>query len=339
MPDAPRQTSKSTADDSGPAFGPPERGRTTPHNLPLELSSLVGRSLEVRDVGRLIADNRLLTLVGPGGSGKTRLALAVASGIAHDFQDGTWLVELVPLSDPDLVPQAVASVLGVRGTPGAALVDSLRVRLASEETLLILDNCEHLVGACADLAEALLGSCPDLRVLATSREALGVSGETLYPVPPLSLPDLRHLQDAEGLARYEAAELFVERSRAVRPGFEITEQNASAVAQICYRLDGMPLAIELAAARARILLAEQISERLEGSFALLRSGGRTAMPHHKTLRATMDWSHDLLSEEERALFGRLSVFAGGVDTGGRGDRLRGRRHRRGRGNGPACLVG
>ena len=311
MPDGPRQTSKSTADDSGPAFGPPERGRTTPHNLPLELSSLVGRSLEVRDVGRLIADNRLLTLVGPGGSGKTRLALAIASGIAHDFQDGTWLVELAPLSDPDLVPQAVASVLGVRGTPGAALVDSLRVRLASEETLLILDNCEHLVGACADLTGALLGSCPDLRVLATSREALGVSGETLYPVPPLSLPDLRHLQDAEGLARYEAAELFVERSRAVRPGFEITEQNASAVAQICCRLDGMPLAIELAAARARILSAEQISERLEGSFALLRSGGRTTMPHHKTLRATMDWSHDLLSEEERALFGRLSVFAGG----------------------------
>jgi len=190
-------------------------------------------------------------------------------------------------------------------------VDSLRVRLASEETLLILDNCEHLVGACADLTGALLGSCPDLRVLATSREALGVPGETLYPVPPLSLPDPRHLQDAEGLARYEAAELFVERSRAVRPGFEITEQNASAVAQICCRLDGMPLAIELAAARARILSAEQISERLEGSFALLRSGGRTAMPHHKTLRATMDWSHDLLSEEERAPFGRLSVFAGG----------------------------
>jgi predicted ATPase/DNA-binding NarL/FixJ family response regulator len=311
MPDAPRQISKSTAGGSGPAFGPPERGRTTPHNLPLELSSLVGRSLEVPEVGRLVADNRLLTLVGPGGSGKTRLALAIASGIAHDFQDGTWLVELAPLSDPDLVPQAVASVLGVRGTPGAALVDSLRVRLASEETLLILDNCEHLVGACADLARALLGSCPDLRILATSREALGVPGEMLYPVPPLSLPDPRHLQDAEGLARYEAAELFVERARAVRPGFGITKQNAPAVAQICYRLDGMPLAIELAAARARILSAEQISERLEGSFALLRSGRRTAMPHHKTLRATMDWSHDLLSEQEKSLFGRVSVFAGG----------------------------
>jgi predicted ATPase/DNA-binding CsgD family transcriptional regulator len=312
MTDMPQPTSKGTAHDPGPTFGSAGKPERTPlGNLPLELSSLVGRSREVSEVGRLLADSRLLTLIGPGGSGKTRLALAVAKDVAHDFEDGAWLVELAPLSDPDLVPQAVASVLGVRETPGAALVDSLRVRLASGDTLLVLDNCEHLVGACADLAGKLLGSCPRLRVLATSREALGVLGESLYPVPPLALPDPRHLRSARDLDRYEAAGLFVERARAVRPGFGITERNAAAVARICFRLDGMPLAIELAAARARILSVEQISERLEGSFALLSGGGRTAMPHHKTLRATMDWSHDLLSEEERVLFGRLSLFAGG----------------------------
>jgi predicted ATPase len=181
----------------------------------------------------------------------------------------------------------------VREAPGTALLDSL---------------VAHLVGACANVAGALLGSCPNLRVLATSREALGVPGEWLYPVPPLSLPDPRRPSETEGLASYEAAKLFLDRARAVRPDFALTEVNAAAVAQICYRLDGMPLAIELAAARARMLSAEQISSRLEGSFALLSGGDRAAVPHHRTLRATMDWSYGLLTGEERVLLRRLSVF-------------------------------
>lgn len=282
-----------------------------PNNLPLELTGLVGRKREISEVEGLLAEHRLLTLTGPGGSGKTRLALAVASALVDEYEDGVWLVELASLSDPDLVPQAVASALGVREEAGTTLLDSLRAHLKARETLLVLDNCEHLVGACADLAEALLRSCPELRILVTSREALGVAGEALFVVPPLSLPDPRHLQGVGGLTRYEAARLFVERARAARPDFEITERNAMAVAQVCYRLDGMPLAIELAAARVRVLSVEQIASRLDDRFALLTGGRRTASAHQVTLRATMDWSFELLQEEERVLLRRLSVFAGG----------------------------
>jgi non-specific serine/threonine protein kinase len=282
------------------------------NNLPLQLSSFVGREREVAEVASLLSEHRLLTLTGPGGSGKTRLALAVASGLVERYEDGMWLVELAPLSDSDLVPQAVASVLGVREAPGTTFVDSLRAHLESRETLLILDNCEHLVEASASLAGALLPFCPNLKVLATSREALRTSGETLFVVPPLSLPDPRRPPAPDGLPSYEAARLFAERARAVRPDFEITGGNAMAVAQICYRLDGMPLAIELAAARVRVLSVEQISSRLEDSFALLAgSGKRTAPARQGTLRATMDWSYELLPEEERLLLRRVSVFAGG----------------------------
>jgi predicted ATPase/DNA-binding CsgD family transcriptional regulator len=282
------------------------------NNLPFQLTSLIGREKEISEVGRLLVERtRLLTLTGPGGSGKTRLALAVAADLVGRFDDGVWLIELAPLSDQDLVPQAIASVLGVRETPGTALADSLCAYLTARDTLLILDNCEHLIEACADLAGTLLRSCSDLRILATSREALGVPGEALFAVPPLSLPDPRRLPAVEVLPRYEAAGLFVERARAVRPGFALTEGNAMPVAQVCHRLDGIPLAIELAAARVKVLSVEQISSRLEDSFALLTGGGRPSLIHHGTLRATMEWSHDLLSWEERVLFRRLSVFAGG----------------------------
>jgi predicted ATPase/DNA-binding CsgD family transcriptional regulator len=281
------------------------------NNLPFQLTSLVGREREIAEVGRLLTGARLLTLTGPGGSGKTRLALATAADLVEDYEDGVWLVELAPLSDPDLVPQAVASVLGVREVPGTPLVDSLCLYLGARGVLLVLDNCEHLVGACARLAEILLHSCPNLRILATSREALGVSGETLFAVPPLSLPDPRRVPAPESLSCYEAARLFVERAQAAKHDFSITEGNAMAVAQVCYRLDGIPLAIELAAARVKVLSVEQISSRLDDSFRLLTGGGRWALAHQRTLRTAMDWSHDLLSEEERAMLRRLSAFAGG----------------------------
>jgi len=284
-------------------------------NLPLALTSFVGREREIAEASRLLDAHRLLTLIGPGGSCKTRLSLAVASRQVGMFEDGVWLVELAPLSDPDLVPLAVASVLGVRETPGTPLVEKLVAYLGPRNVLLVLDNCEHLIEVCASLAETLLRRCPDLRVLATSREALGVVGELLFDVPPLSLPDPHHLQAAEGLPHYEASRLFVERARTVRPDFSVTGGNALAISQICYRLDGMPLAIELAAARVRVLSVDQISIRLDDSFRLLTGGGRSVLPRQRTLRATMDWSYGLLSEDERALFRTLSVFAGGFTLG------------------------
>jgi non-specific serine/threonine protein kinase len=285
--------------------------REPPNNLPLQLSSFVGREKELAEVMRLLGDARLLTLTGPGGCGKTRLALAATGELAEGFEDGVWLVELAPLADPSLVSQAVASVVGVREQPGRSLTETLSDHLRTRKLLVVLDNCEHVIEACATLAEALLRSCPELRVMATSREALGIVGEVAWPVPPLSLPDLRRVPEVESLPRYESARLFVERAEAVKPTFAITDQNAASVAQVCYRLDGIPLALELAAARTKVLSVEQIAERLDDCFGLLVAGGRTALPRHKTLHATMDWSHELLQEEERVLFRRLSVFAGG----------------------------
>jgi predicted ATPase len=311
-----RQLSEMRDAPSLPRDGSEDSGQATEHyrptnNLPLALTSLVGREREMAEANRLLGTDRLLTLVGPGGSGKTRLALAAAD-VARNFGDGVWLVELAPLSDPDLVPQAVASVLGVRETPGTTLVDDLVAHLESRNVLLILDNCEHIIDACASFAAALLRRCPDLRVMVTSREALGIAGETLFAVPTLSLSDPHHLQAAEGLPRYEASRLFVERAMAVRPGFSITGDNAMAIAQIYYRLDGIPLAIELAAAKTRVLSVEQISSRLaDSSFRLFKSESRTLDPRQRTLGAAMDWSHDLLDWPERTLFCRLSVFVGG----------------------------
>src|SRR5918998_468874 len=281
------------------------------HNLPLQLSSFVGREKELAEVKRLLKDNRLLTLTGSGGCGKTRLALAAAAELVDAFEDRVWLVELASLGDPSLVPQAVASTLGVREQPGRFLAGTLSDHLGSRKALLVLDNCEHLVEGCAELAEALLRSCPKLRILTTSREALSIAGEIAWPVPSLTLPDLRRLPAVESLPRYEATRLFLERAGAVRLAFALTEQNAPAVARICYRLDGIPLAIELAAARVKVLSVEEISSHLGDSFRLLAAGSRTAMPRQRTLHATMDWSHELLSQKERALFRRLSVFAGG----------------------------
>jgi predicted ATPase len=281
------------------------------HNLPLARTSFVGRERETLEVKRLLAMTRLLTLTGAGGCGKTRLALEVARDLAEAYPEGAWLVDLAPLSEAELVPQAVAQALGVREQPARPLVETLKDALRSRKLLLVVDNCEHLVESVVGLVDALLDSCPGLRVLATSRQTLNTAGEVNWVVPSLTVPDSRQEaytpQELEG---YESVRLFIDRARQRDPSFVLTSSNGQAVAQVCRRLEGIPLAIELAAGRMGVLSAEQLSKRLEDSLKLL-TGGRTADPRHRTLRATLEWSHELLSEPERVLFGRLSVFAGG----------------------------
>jgi len=281
------------------------------HNLPIALTSFIGRTDEIAEVTRLLTITRLLTLTGAGGCGKTRLALAAASEVVANFPDGVWLVDLAPLADPALVPQAVAAVLGVREEPQRSLTATLVDALRPRALLLLLDNCEHLLDTCAHLAETLLSAGSHLRILATSREALGVAGETSWPVPSLSLPDPAHPPALADLMRSEAVELFRERASSALPTFTLTPENAAAVAQVCRRLDGIPLAIELAAVRVKVLSVAQLATRLDDCFRLLTGGGRTAIPRHQSLRAAIDWSCALLVEPERALFRRLSVFAGG----------------------------
>ena len=295
-----------------PAEFPPLRSlAASRHNLPTQLTRFVGREREMVAVGELLSRQRLVTLVGPGGAGKTRLSLQLAADRAEQFADGVWLVELAPLTDPSLVPQTVALVLGVREEPGRALHEALLAAVGARRMLLVLDNCEHLIGACADLADAVLRACPSLHLLATSREALGIAGEATWIVPSLSLPDPEGPLSVERLTRSEAVGLFVDRARLANPRFEVTAENASALAQICRRLDGIPLAIEMAVARTRALSVEQIASRLDDRFRLLTGGSRASPPRQQTLRALVDWSYDLLSDEERTLFARLAVFAGG----------------------------
>jgi len=282
-----------------------------PNNLPLQLTGFVGREREMAEVERLLGTSRLLTLTGTGGCGKTRLALQVAADLLEEYPDGVWFVDLAPLSDSELVAQAVAFTLGLRDVPGEPILSTLRNYLKARHVLLVLDNCEHLLDACATLADALLRSCPKVLLLTTSREALGISGETAYRVPSLSLPDPRQLPPLASMSQYEAVRLFVERAVAVQPSFAVNDQNAPAVAKVCWRLDGMPLAIELAAARVRGLGVEQLAARLDDRFRLLTGGSRTALRRQQTLRAAIDWSHDLLPEADKALLCRLAVFAGG----------------------------
>jgi predicted ATPase/DNA-binding CsgD family transcriptional regulator/Tfp pilus assembly protein PilF len=284
------------------------------HNIPAALSSFVGREREMVEAERALAMTRLLTLTGVGGSGKTRLALEVARELAGTYPDGAWLVELAPLSNLELVPQAVAAALGVRQLSEESaepFIPSLIDALRSKELLLVLDNCEHLVDACARLTQVLLASCPGLRILATSREALGVAGEATWVVPPLSVPDPRRPTTPEETTTSGSVLLFLDRVRYRRPAFAVTNQNVSAVAEICRRLDGIPLAIELAAARVATMGLGEITARLGDSLGLLTAGSRTAPPRQRTLRAALGWSHHLLGEPERRLFARLSVFVGG----------------------------
>ena len=284
-----------------------------PSNLPSQLTSFIGRRRERAEVRRLFGSSRTVTLTGPGGSGKTRMAIQVAMDMLGEQPEGAWLVELESLHDPALVPQTVASVLGVQEEPGRPLLETLAQTIVAKEMLLVLDNCEHLAGAVAAAAEWLLRECPQLRVLATSREPLGLRGELVWRVPMLSVPDIRTtaVRTKDIVARFESVRLFVDRAVAAHPSFQLTDKNASAVAQICHRLDGIPLAIELAAVRVKALPVDKILSRLADRFQLLTGGSRTALPRQQTLRATVDWSYELLSPKERVLLNRVTVFAGG----------------------------
>lgn len=284
-------------------------------NLPIPLTSFVGRTRELTEVKQLLMREpdgaRLVTLTGPGGSGKTRLAIHVGTDLIDAFRDGVWWIELAALTEPALVAQAIAKSLNVRERVNEPLTETLANALAEQTLLLILDNCEHLIDACAELAETLLTRCPNLKILATSREPLRIFGEQVWGIPTLSVPTVQPSSLAELALSFEGIRLFVERARAIRADFELTDQNALAVAQICRRLDGIPLAIELAAARVNVLSAEQIALRLDDRFSLLTHGSRTALPRQQTLRALIDWSYDLLAEDERVLFSRISVLRGG----------------------------
>lgn len=284
-----------------------------PNNLPQQLTSFIGREKPLADVAELLGKTRLLTLTGIGGTGKTRLSLQVAADALEQYPDGVWLIELASVSEPTLVPQTIASVLGLKEQSGQTISQTLIEHLKEKCLLLVLDNCEHLVSACANIAALLLRSCPSVKILASSREALGIAGEQVYRVPSLSLPDPQQGKAAtvESLSQFESVRLFIDRAQAVKPDFAVTNANAPALAQLCFRLDGIPLALELAAARARSMAVEQINERLDQRFRLLTGGDRSALPRQQTLRALIDWSYDLLSESERILLARLSIFAGG----------------------------
>lgn len=308
-------TRAAKADQHGEAnalYAPPRALRT---NLPAPLTSFVGREREIAEIQRLLGTTRLLTLTGAGGVGKTRLALQVGAALQETFSDGVWLIELAALADPTLVPHAVTQALGLASTSARPAVTMLIDYLCDKQLLLILDNCEHLLDACAPLAESLLREAPQLQILATSRESLGVLSATTWQVPALSLPDPTLASDTAPLIHHlresEAVQLFVERARAAQPEFALTPRTALAVTQVCQRLDGLPLAIELAASRVRVMAIEELAARLDDRFSVLNSGNRTALPRHQTLRAMIDWSYDLLAEEEQALLRRLSVFAGG----------------------------
>jgi predicted ATPase/DNA-binding CsgD family transcriptional regulator/DNA-binding XRE family transcriptional regulator len=281
------------------------------HNLPAELSSFVGRERELAALRDLLVSERLLTLVGVGGVGKTRIALRLALECVANYPDGVWLAELAPLADPSLLAKAVASALGIPEQPRRPLQTVLVDVLNAKRLLLVLDNCEHLVGACADLANTLLRACPHLRILATGREQLGVPGEVGWSVPPLSLPSAEDRSSAEELSGSEAVRLWVERARTQQPGFAVSGADLLFVAEACRRLDGLPLAIELAAARLNVLAPEEIVIRLADRYRLLTRGSRTGTARHQTLEAAIAWSYELLSSPEQTVFRRLAVFAGG----------------------------
>jgi len=286
------------------------------NNLPTQLTSFIGRERELAEAKSRLEGARLLTLIGPGGTGKTRLSIQLGSQLVSNFKDGVWLVEFAPISDPALITQTIASVFEIGEVPGMPLKTLLHDFLREKHLLLILDNCEHLVEASAKVADELLHVAPSIKIIVSSREALGINGETVYRVPSLSLPNQASPTGTMEVTKdaamgFESVQLFMERASAANRKFQLTDENASSIAQICFRLDGIPLAIELAASRITVFSPEQIAKRLDDRFKLLTGGSRTALPRQQTLRALIDWSYDLLGEAERALLRRLSVFAGG----------------------------
>ena len=294
-----------------PADFPPLKSLdVSPNNLPVQLNSFIGRSREIGEVKQLLSNERLLTLTGPGGSGKTRLALQVAAEMIEHFHDGVFFVALAPITDPGLVASTIAHPLGITETAGRSMVESLKDYLQSKSLLLLLDNFEQVISAAPFVAE-LLVACSELKIFVTSREGLRISGEVEYSVPPLELPNLTQLPSLESLSQYPAVELFIQRAQAVKPDFRITNDTALAVAEICYRLDGLPLAIELAAARIKLLPPRAMLARLEHRLEFLTGGARDLPARQQTLRNAIAWSYDLLNENEQKLFRRLSVFVGG----------------------------
>ena len=283
---------------------------STPNNLPQQLNSFIDRQREMKEVRDLLAANRLVTLLAMGGIGKSRLSIQLGAEVLDQFPDGVWLVELAPVTDPANVPQAAAAVLGVKEDSGGGIIDALERFVRDRRLLVILDNCEHVVRAAADLAKRLLVAGPHVKVLASSRDALQVAGETVFYVPTLPVPQAGD-SVPEMLSQHASVQLFVDRARAAQPAFRLNERSASAVSEVCRRLDGIPLALELAAARTRSLPIDTIATRLDQRFRLLTTADETVLPRQRTLRALIDWSHDLLGERERAAFRRLAVFAGG----------------------------
>ncbi len=300
-------------------FPPLNSTRPTRHNLPTQLTSFIGRERELADAQQKLAGARLLTVIGPGGIGKTRLALQIAAEQLPNFKDGVWLVELASLTDPHLIVSTIAAVFEVREVPGIPLLQLILDYLRAKELLLVLDNCEHLVEAAAQIADQLLHACAQLKLLASSREALGIDGETVFRLPSLALPEEvrphepgeARREDVGNLMDYAATRLFIERATKAEPRFQRTDANAAAIVQICRRLDGIPLAIELAAARVKLFTPEQIADRLADRFKLLTGGSRTALPRQQTLRAAIDWSYQSLNEIEQRAMRRLAVFSGG----------------------------
>ncbi len=296
-------------------FPPLKTLGTVPNNLPAEITSFIGREKELENVKGLLSPdesiNRLVTLIGPGGTGKTRLALEAAGYMLQDYPHGVWFAELAPVTDPQHVVRAIGLPMGIRDQGARPLELMVLDHLRSQQALLILDNCEHLIDECARLAEALLRDCPQLHILTSSREALGIAGERSFRVQSLSLPPDADDLSVEELDHYESVRLFVERAVAVKPSFSLSRDNAQDISQICRRLDGIPLAIELAAARVRVLSPGEIASRMDDRFRLLTGGSRTALPRQRTLQALIDWSYDLLPEAECSLLCRLSVFTSG----------------------------
>ena len=295
----------------GRDFPPLRSIDSRPNNLPRQLTTFVGRQREITEAKRILAQSPLLTLTGPGGVGKTRLAIEIAAELLADYEDGVWFVDLGLVTDPAFIGHEIATSLGVMDAAGQPILDTVVDHVRRRQLLLVLDNCEHLVDAVARVVDTLLRACARLRAIATTREAFMIGGEAVFPVPSLSAPDEGATTRIEDLANFEAVRLFTERAVASLPAFRVTDRNAAAIVQICRRLDGVPLALELAAARVRALPVEQIAARLDDRFRLLTGSSRITVPRHQTLRQTIDWSHDLLAEDERAVFRRLAAFVGG----------------------------